>query len=219
MGKVIALFLLGGWVMWPILGVSIVALSAIINRSVHLVATRGDALELTREVLALIDAGRLEEARVRCERSALPAAHLLREGLSAWGEREEELERRLELAATASLERVEASLPIIGTALALLPMLGFLGTILGLIDSFRVWAKAGADVGIEQLSGGIAAAMVTTGAGLITAIPYSLAYNVFATHASKVARSLNLAASELIGRHRARRPAHVGSIRPVGEAR
>jgi len=81
-------------------------------------------------------------------------------------------------------------------------MLGFLGTILGLISAFGAWSAAGANVSIEELAGGIEEAMITTAAGLLTSIPYVILYNALTAATARLARSLNTAASELAGRHR-----------------
>lgn len=205
--------------MWPILFTSVVALAAVINRGLYWWRTRGDAAALTREVLRSVDAGLLDRARERCTASAQPVAALLAEALSAWDQSEEELNRRMEQSAMTAVEQAEAQLPVLATTLAVMPMLGFLGTILGLIDSFTVWEKAGAGVGIEQLSSGIAAAMITTGAGLVASVPYTILYNLFTSRAAKVARSLNFAGSEVLGRHRARPAPALSVVRPASEAR
>lgn len=208
----IEIFLQGGWVMWPILAASVVALGAVLNRVAYLVRTRGDAGRMVQAVLDLVRRGELERAREACARSQVPAAAVLRAGLSAWGLEQAEVERRMEQAAEEELARAEARLPLLATMIAVLPMLGFLGTILGLIDAFYAWARAGTAVTIEQLARGIAAAMITTGGGLVTSIPYVVAYNVFAVVAARVARSLNAAGSELAGAHRMRERAP-----PAGE--
>lgn len=200
----IEIFIQGGWVMWPILAASVVALAVVLNRLAYLVRTRGDAGRLVRRVLELAAKGELEQARAECARSRVPAAAVLRAGLSAWGLEQAEVERRMEQAAEEELARAESRLPLLATMIAVLPMLGFMGTILGLIDAFFAWARAGAAVTIDQLARGIAAAMITTGGGLVTSIPYVVAYNVFAVAAARVARSLNAAGSELAGAHRLR---------------
>jgi len=203
-GMLIEIFIQGGWVMWPILAASVVAMGVVLNRLAYLVRTRGQVGPLVHGVLDLARKGELEKARAACERSRVPAAAVLRAGLGAWGLDQEEVERRMEQAAEEELARAEARLPLLATMVAVLPMLGFLGTILGLIDAFFAWSRAGTAVTIEQLARGIAAAMITTGGGLVTSIPYVLAYNVFATVAARVARSLNSAGSELAGAHRLR---------------
>ena len=197
-------FIRGGWVMWPILGASIVALAVVLNRALYLLRTRGDALALKRDVLALIDAGRTDEARRRCAESRVPSGAVLEAGLSAWGLAQEEVERRLEQAAGERLEEAEANHSLLATMIAVLPMLGFLGTILGLIEAFGVWASAGANVTIEELAKGIEEAMITTAAGLVTSIPYVVVYNALAANTVRLARALNAAASDLAGRHRLR---------------
>lgn len=203
----IDVFLQGGWMMWPILAASVVALAVVVNRLVHLARTQGPASALRDEVVRLAVGGKVEEARALCARSAVPAAAVLDAGLSAWGLAQEEVERRMEQAAVDQLERAEARLPLLATMIAVLPMMGFLGTIFGLIDAFSTWSRAGAEVSIAELAGGISQAMITTGAGLITSIPYVVAYNAFSNRAARVARQLNAAGSELAGAHRLRRAA------------
>ncbi|HEY3447180.1 MAG TPA: MotA/TolQ/ExbB proton channel family protein [Myxococcales bacterium] len=197
-------FLRGGWVMWPILAASIVALAVVINRLAHLLRTRGEPAELSREVLRLVDERRIADARTRCAQSRIPSAAVLEAGLSGWGLVQEEQERRMEQAASDQLAAAESLLPLLASMVAVLPMLGFLGTILGLIEAFGAWSAAGANVSIEALASGIEEAMITTAGGLLTSIPYVLAYNAFSASTARIARSLNSAASDLAGRHRTR---------------
>jgi biopolymer transport protein ExbB len=200
-------FLRGGWVMWPILAASVVALAVVLGRLVFLARTRGEPAELTREVLRLVDERRVAEAREACASSRIPAAAVLAAGLSAWGLSQEEHERRMEQAAADQLAAAESRLPLLATLVAVLPMLGFLGTILGLIEAFGAWAAAGADVSIEQLAHGIEEAMITTASGLITSIPYLLAYNALASAVARIApRSTRRPASWRDGTARAARP-------------
>lgn len=195
----------GGLVMWPILATSIVAFAVVLDRIGWLLRSRGDAARLRREVIGLLERGALPEARARLAGSRQPVAAVLAAGVSAWDEPQAELERQLEQAAAEELERAELRLPLLATTVAILPMLGFLGTIFGLILAFSAWAKAGAGVSIEELAGGISQAMITTAAGLATSIPYVVAYNWLANRVAGTARALNAAASEVAGRRLALR--------------
>jgi biopolymer transport protein ExbB len=217
--SLVGYFELGGWMMWPILATSVVALAVVIGRLRYLLRTRGDAEALSASVLSLVAEGRTDEADKLCQASSLPVARVLHAGLAGLTDSLDELDRRLEVAAAAVVDEAEVGLPTLGTTLAVLPMLGFLGTILGLIRAFLTWQALGEAAKIDQLSGGIAAAMLTTGAGLIASIPYTLAYNFFATHAHRLARSVNAAGAELSHRARAARaPASVTPLRPAQEA-
>ena len=208
-------FIRGGWVMWPILGASIVALAVVLNRLFFFMRARGDPAELAREILRLVDERQISEAKAKCAESSVPAAAVLEAGLSAWGLAQEEFERRMEHAAAEQLGAAEARLPMLASMVAVLPMLGFLGTILGLIEAFGAWAAAGANVSIEQLAKGIEEAMITTAGGLLTSIPYVLAYNAFSAAVGRMARSVNAAASELAGRHRVRETTEAASAAPA----
>ncbi len=199
------LFAKGGLVMWPILGCSVLALALVLDKVVRLVRQRQDPT-LLAAVLERVGGGQLDEARRRCQDAAEPLGRVLAAGLSAWGEPHEEIDRRLEQAAADELHALEQRLPLLATLIAVLPMLGFLGTIWGLIGAFRSWEAAGANVTVESLAGGIYAAMITTAAGLVTSIPYVVAYNLLTAKTSELARRLNVGGSELSARHRAAQP-------------
>src|SRR3954468_12670979 len=156
------IFVQGGWVMWPILAASVVALGAVINRLAYLVRTRGDARRLVEAVLELVRRGELEKAREACAHSKVPAAAVLVAGLAAWGLEQAEVERRMEQAGEEQLARAEERLTLLATMIAVMPMPGIPGSIMGLIYAFFAWSRAGTAVTIEQLAKGIAAAMITT---------------------------------------------------------
>lgn len=95
---------------------------------------------------------------------------------------------------TAELESPLKPLAALTTAL---PMLGFLGTILGLIVSFQNWEQMGAQVSISRLASGIYQAMITTAGGLITAIPYHLLYHYFTARAEGAALEFSKETTDL----------------------
>jgi biopolymer transport protein ExbB/TolQ len=78
------------------------------------------------------------------------------------------------------------------------PMMGFLGTIIGLIQAFMVWEMAGASVTVERLAAGIYQAMITTAGGLIVAIPYYIIYNLYMGRINAAARDMNHYGEELL---------------------
>jgi len=97
--------------------------------------------------------------------------------------------------AIAEAERYMLLLVVI---IGVMPMIGFLGTIIGLITSFMAWEQAGADVTVDFLAGGIYQAMITTAAGLIVAIPYYIIYHMMLGKINNIARELNFHGEELL---------------------
>ena len=96
-----------------------------------------------------------------------------------------------------TIVQLESALTPLGAIASVLPMLGFLGTIIGLILSFQSWEQMGTQVSINALSGGIYQAMITTAAGLIAAIPYYLFHHYFASHCHRIALNLSTETTEL----------------------
>ncbi len=109
--------------------------------------------------------------------------HLLIEGKSDL----RNIEETVAIEGSKTLAQLESPLKKLGALITILPMLGFLGTIMGLIMSFETWERLGSQVSISQLAGGIYQAMITTAAGLIAAIPYHLIYHFFTARIEKLA--------------------------------
>jgi len=89
----------------------------------------------------------------------------------------EDVQETISLEGNQFVGQLESLLKPLGAITAVLPMIGFLGTIIGLIISFQVWEELGAQISISVLAGGIYQAMITTAAGLLAAIPYYLLYH------------------------------------------
>ncbi|MBI4395274.1 MAG: MotA/TolQ/ExbB proton channel family protein [Candidatus Omnitrophica bacterium] len=109
-----------------------------------------------------------------------------------------DIEEAVSIEGAKTIAKLESALKPLGALTATLPMLGFLGTILGLIVSFRYWEQMGAQVSISGLAAGIYQAMITTAAGLIAAIPYHFLYHHFIARAERTAFILSQETTELL---------------------
>ena len=118
---------------------------------------------------------------------------LLKEGKSDL----RDIEEIVTIEGAKTIAQLESALKPLGAMATILPMLGFLGTILGLIVSFQNWEQMGAQVSIGALAGGIYQAMITTAAGLITAIPYQLLYHHFTARVEGIALDLSQETTQL----------------------
>ncbi|MDD5526683.1 MAG: MotA/TolQ/ExbB proton channel family protein, partial [Candidatus Omnitrophica bacterium] len=108
------------------------------------------------------------------------------------------LEKILEQAGNNQVAKLERFLGLLASVVSIEPLLGFLGTITGLIKAFMSWEKAGANVTVNALAGGMYQAMITTAAGLMVAIPAALFYNYFVGRVRQVSNDLTNHAIQLV---------------------
>lgn len=194
----------GGPVMIPILLGSIVGLAVVIERILVLAAiSAGEGQECLDGVLKAVRQGRLKDAAALAGKAEHPIAAVLRRGLEQWDKPPAAVERAMEQAALAQVRGLERWLGTLASLVAVEPMLGFLGTITGLIRAFMAWESAGSRVTVSLLAAGIYEAMITTAAGLIIAIPLLLAHNAFVSRIKRISAQLIDGGNELLQLHEA----------------
>jgi biopolymer transport protein ExbB len=113
-------------------------------------------------------------------KNGYPVANTLKAGLDVFSKRRaeaHEVEKALERAGNREVNRLEKYIGGLISIIGIEPLLGFLGTITGLIRAFMAWERAGSEITVSQLAGGIYEAMITTAAGLMIAVPYYLICN------------------------------------------
>lgn len=172
----------GGW-MYPLLLCSLFAVGVIIAKAYALWAAHRESAKILEEVETLIHAGKVNEAVVRCEETPGPVSAILLAGLRRVQEqiyRTNDVEQAVKTTGTIELGFLERGLPILATISNVAPLLGFLGTVAGMISAFAAIEVAG-QVEATLVAGGIKVALITTAAGLLIAIPVNIAYNFFVT--------------------------------------
>ncbi|HUF51203.1 MAG TPA: MotA/TolQ/ExbB proton channel family protein [Longimicrobiales bacterium] len=176
----------GGW-MYPLILCSLFALGVIIAKAYTLWAARRSSQAVLEEVETLARAGRLEEAiRVAADTPG-PVAAILYAGLRRVQERQTgaDIEKAIQTTGIIELGFLERGLAVLATVSNVAPLLGFLGTVAGMISAFGAIAAAG-QVEASLVAGGIKVALITTAAGLIIAIPVNISYNFFVTRIDKL---------------------------------
>lgn len=189
----------GGWVMVPILLGSVVALTLVLERLWFFWEIRLKVPDFTEEIFSLVRRKNIPDAVARCEKSHHPLARAFKAGLEHASAEAAEIERVIEREGNRQVQKVEKNLNFLAVVIGVEPLLGFLGTILGLIRAFMAWEKLGASVSVSALAGGIYQAMITTAAGLIIAIPYYVIYNMFLSKVNETAQDLSHYGDELVG--------------------
>ena len=189
----------GGPMMVPILLGSVMGLAIILDRLVALLRLfDADGEDCLSKVLEEVRLGRFAEALAATQEVDHPVAAVLRRGLEQWGLPLPAMERSMEQAVQAQVRQLERWMGGLASIIALSPMLGFLGTITGLIRAFMAWEAAGTKVTVSLLAAGIYEAMITTAAGLIIAIPFLAAHNAILSRVKRIAAQLADAANELL---------------------
>ena len=157
---------LGGWMMWPLLAVSVAALAIVVERALVFMGCPFPDSRFPGLVLEAMRTGDVRPLAARLE--AVPS---LRDFAALLGSPLPNREAALRLAGETVLERLEARLSLLSVLARLAPLMGLLGTILGMITTFSRIAEARSGVDMSLLAGGIWQALLTTAAGLCIAIP------------------------------------------------
>lgn len=187
----------GGPVMWPLLLLSVLGLTVMFWRWWALrQATAGVFAFMKTLRAALVDGG-TEQAIAVCDKHPGPVASIVKAGLIRAGRPKDEIELALQDASAHELAVLETGLPILATIAMIAPLLGFLGTVTGMINSFDALASVGLN-NPAAVAKGISEALITTAAGLIIAIPVQMAYNYFVSNVNALVRNMESAANVVL---------------------
>ena len=186
-------FIRGGIMMWPILALSVLAIAISIERAIVYFKIKIDVVDFMSMIKQLLIEKNLDGAIEFCEAHKGPIAAITRAGLIRYKQlkslssfktrsrnKRDIIEKTVEAAANEEVGYLERGFIWLGTVINLAPLLGFLGTVTGMIKAFDAMAKAGlGDPSV--VAGGISEALITTASGLIVAGPTVLLYNLFAS--------------------------------------
>lgn len=168
----------GGPVMIPILLGSILGLAIIINKLWTLFKIRIDVQRFITSVFASLKKGEVNTALAVCAKNSRhPIAAIFKAGIEKRNLPSHEVEKVLERVGNSQVKNLERYIGGLISIIGIEPLLGFLGTITGLIKAFMAWERAGSNITVSALASGIYEAMITTAAGLTVAVPYYLVCN------------------------------------------
>lgn len=189
----------GGPVMWLLLALSVAMVAAAIERAIALRRARTPVAQLLVQLRsALLGQPGVPAALAACHRAGGAVAAVVAAGLHAADRGEARVEKALEAAALAELRRLHRRLGLLATVAATAPLLGFLGTVTGMMASFDALVRHGmSDPGMVAL--GIKEALTTTAAGLIVALPAQMLHSAFVGQLSRIEGEMEAAANALLG--------------------
>jgi biopolymer transport protein ExbB len=168
----------GGWVMWPLVGCSILALAIVVERFWSLKTRRVMPANLVDQVWQLRQKGKLTYSHIASLRDGSPLGRILAAGLVNASNGRQVMKESIEEAGRHVMHDLERFLNTLGTIAAISPLLGLLGTVIGMMQIFSTITNTGIGDPLE-LAGGISVALITTVTGLIVAIPSLFFYRYF----------------------------------------
>jgi len=182
----------GGPVMIPIIIGSIIGMAIVLERFWVFRHMKLNAYDFVQEIFKEFKLNKIKNALELCERySRNPLAAVFKIGIERRELPLDRLEKILEQAGNNQVQKLEKHLGLLVSIVSIEPLLGFLGTITGLIRSFMSWEQAGTNVTVSTLAAGIYEAMITTAAGLSIAIPLYLCYHYFIGRIKAASNELN----------------------------
>lgn len=181
------LFNSGGWLMWVLLLLGGVTIFIFVERFLAIrKASKGMNMGFMNRIRDAISDGNIRAAIDMCRRSNTPIARMVEKGIERLGRPMADVQSAIENVANLEVSRLENGLPFLATIAGGAPMIGFLGTVLGMVQTFMDMSAAGGTVDMALLSGGMYVAMITTVGGLIVGIPAYFGYNYLVAEIEKL---------------------------------
>ena len=188
----------GGWLMIPLLLLSIATIYLFSMKwSTIRKASKVDPAFM-QQIKEYIETGRISQAQELCRQTNTPTARLVEKVIERLGRPLQDIQTSIENVGNMEVAALEKGLPMLATIAGGAPMIGFLGTVMGMVQAFFNMAQAGSNIDITLLSGGIYTAMVTTVAGLIVGIMAYFGYNLLTNQVSDVVTKMQNTTVEFV---------------------
>jgi len=173
----IELVMQGGWIMIPLFLLSFVAIYIFIERYLAIKRASREDKSFMNRIKDYIHDGKIDSALALCQSNNNPVSRMIEKGITRIGRPLQDVNTAIENVGNLEVSRLEKGLPVLATVAGGAPMIGFTGTVIGMIKSFWEMANAGSNIEVDMLAGGIYTALVTTVTGLIVGIIAYFAYN------------------------------------------
>jgi biopolymer transport protein ExbB len=189
----------GGWyIMIPLGLLSVAAIYIFIERFLKIQKVEKEDPNFMNQMKDFIYDGKIDAAKSLCQQTQSPFSRMIEKGIMRIGKPLGDISAAVENVGKLELYKLEKTLNTLATIAGAAPMIGFLGTVIGMITTFHEMYSAGNSVEISDLSGGIMQAMVTTAAGLIIGIIAYIGYNVLVAKIEKVVYKMEATTIEFI---------------------
>ncbi|TVQ08219.1 MAG: MotA/TolQ/ExbB proton channel family protein [Bacteroidetes bacterium] len=192
------LALKGGFVMIPLLILSVVAIYIFIERYLAISKASQEEYNFMNNIRDFIHEGRIDSAKSLCKNNHSPLARMISKGITRIGRPLNDINAAIENVGKLEVAKLEKNIAFLSTVAGAAPMIGFLGTVIGMVKAFYNMSMAGNNIDISLLAGGIYEAMITTITGLIVGIIGYICYNILVSRIEKVIFMLEARATEFM---------------------
>lgn len=186
----------GGWTMIPITILFFLAIYLFVERYMSIKRSDKDPQQFIQTVRSYILAGNTQEAKSYCMQENTPFSRMILKGINRLGSPLHDIASAIEAVGNLEIHQLEKRLGILATIAGAAPMLGFFGTVLGMIEAFGTIANFEGAVSPEKLAGPISTAMVTTAAGLVVGIVAYFGYNYLINLVGRVIYKMEATSTE-----------------------
>jgi biopolymer transport protein ExbB len=170
------LIMKGGWIMYPIFILSFLAIFFFIERLVAIIKARREDNNFMQKIKEYILEMKVDKAKILCQATNSPVSRMVEKGLDRIGKPIPEIERSMESVGRFEISKLEKNLKILGIVAGVAPMLGFIGTIMGVIKIFyNISLQGSLEIGV--ISGGLYEKMITSASGLIVGVMAYVGYH------------------------------------------
>ena len=188
----------GQMIMFTLFILSIIAIYIFIERYSAISKASKLDVNFMNNISDYVLNGKLEAAKVLCQQTSTPVSRMIEKGISRIGKPLEDINTAIGNTGKLEVFRLETNVSTLATISGAAPMIGFLGTVIGMIMAFHDMASAGGQLDVELLSKGIYTAMTTTVAGLIVGIFAFIAYNMLVVRVDKVVHQMEANTTEFM---------------------
>jgi biopolymer transport protein ExbB len=192
------IFLKGGTIMWFILLSSIIGLAVVIDRFIVLRKAKINVPAFMVRIRGFIKKKDISGAISYCMQEKSPVANIVRKGLKKYKFGHDRVKDAIENAGSQEISKLEKGLPVLASVAGIAPLLGFIGTVTGMISAFMTIQDLAGAANPSDLAGGIWEALITTAFGLIVGIPALALYNYFLSAVKKLVGEMETVANDVI---------------------
>lgn len=187
----------GGAVLWLLLVLGLVSLVVFLERMLHLRRARIFYQDFLKGIINVLNRGNIDEALAISEDTPGPVACLVRTAIQHRHEDRATIRQALADVGNAEISRMERRLVALATIAQAAPLLGLLGTVLGALDTLLVLREQAPIVQVMDITNGMLGALITTGAGLMVALPCYAMFNLLVINVDRIVLDMEQASSEI----------------------
>ncbi len=188
----------GGPVFWVIVFTGLASVAVFLERLLHLRRARIHYADFLEGVFNILAKGNVREAQALCDEAPGPVAHLMRMAITNRDEPREVLRQMLDNAGHAEISRMERRLGVLATIVQIAPLLGLLGSLLGVLETVLVLRSQAPLVQSVDVTGGLVRALVASIAGLMVAVPAHAMFNLLAIRIDRIVLDMEQASSDIL---------------------